>query len=76
MNEEQRRLVAKINKLFGGLLFISDNTDKYSTDQLKDFKDTIAEDDIKILKAEYVLPKIIEIKYALNGEIHHIPLQL
>lgn len=71
MNEEQRRLVAKINKLFGGLLFISDNTDKYSADQLKDFKETIAEDDIKILKAEYVLPKIIEIKYALNGEIHH-----
>lgn len=71
MNEEQRRLVAKINKLFGGLLFISDNTDKYSADQLKDFRETIAKNEIKILKAEYVLPKIIEIKYTLNGETHH-----
>lgn len=71
MTEEQRNLVARINKLFGGLLFISDNTDKYSADQLKAFKETIAKDDIKILKAEYVLPKIIEIKYEQNGEIHH-----
>ena len=71
MNEEQRRLVAKINKIFGGLLFISDNTDKYSADQLKVFRETIAKNEIKILKAEYVLPKIIEIKYALNGEMHH-----
>lgn len=70
MKEEQRKLVAKINKLFGGLLFISDNTDKYSAEQLENFRETIAKDDIKILKAEYVLPKIMEIKYSLNGEEH------
>lgn len=67
MNESQRNLVAKINKLFGSLLFISDNVDKYSPEQKKVFSETLSKPEIKILNAEYILPKIIEIKYSENG---------
>ena len=40
---EQRRLLAKINSVFGSLLFISDNIDEYSNTQLAVLKDTFSE---------------------------------
>ncbi|MDE5963802.1 MAG: alpha-galactosidase, partial [Eubacterium sp.] len=44
---EQRKLLAKINSVFGSLLFISDNIDEYNNAQLKVLNETFAPKDIK-----------------------------
>lgn len=72
MSFSQQKLVAKINKLFGSLLFISDNADKYTPERREAFLSALDSAETKILSAEYVLPKILEIRYEENGEEHDI----
>ncbi len=67
MSFEQRKLVAKINSVFGSLLFVSDNVSQYSKEQLDVFRDTIHKRDVKILKAEICKNDIIRVEYLLNG---------
>lgn len=68
MNFEQRKLLAKVNGIFGNLLFISDNVSEYTQPQKNVLNDTFAEKDIIIKSAEFSKPDIMEIKYAENGE--------
>lgn len=63
---EQRKLLAKINSTFGSLLFISDNIDEYNSAQLGVLKETFAQKDIKIHRAEFVGQDIIEAEYTEN----------
>ncbi|MGN0521270.1 MAG: glycoside hydrolase family 36 protein [Eubacterium sp.] len=64
----QRKLLAKINSMFGSLLFISDNTDEYNIEQINVLKETFNVDkDIKINRAEFSDNDIMEIEYTQNG---------
>lgn len=65
---EQRKLLAKINSIFGKLLFVSDNVNDYSREQMSVFLDTIRKKDVKIISAEYIEKDIINIEYICNGE--------
>lgn len=67
MSFEQRKLLAKINSLFGNLLFISDNVSEYSSEQLRILNDTFAEKNIIIHSAQFVKSDIMEIDYSENG---------
>lgn len=64
---EQRKLLARINSVFGSLLFISDNIDEYNSAQLKVLNETFAQKDIKIRRAEFVQKDIIDAEYTENG---------
>lgn len=64
---EQRKLLAKINSVFGNLLFISDNIDEYNHTQLKVLNETFAQKNIKIHRAEFVQKDIIEAEYTENN---------
>lgn len=64
---EQRKLLAKINSVFGSLLFISDNIDEYNNAQLKVLNETFAPKDIKINRAGFIQNDIIEAEYTENG---------
>lgn len=64
---EQRKLLARINSVFGSLLFISDNIDEYNSAQLKVLNETFAQKDIKIHRAEFVQKDIIDAEYTENG---------
>lgn len=64
---EQRKLQATINSLFGSLLFISDNTDEYSANQLEALYDAFADRDVVIKRAEFADKNIIETEYTENG---------
>lgn len=64
---EQRKLLAKINSVFGSLMFISDNVDEYSNAQLAVLNETFAQKNIKIYRAEFVGQDIIEAEYTENG---------
>lgn len=61
---EQRKLLSKINSVFGSLLFISDNIDEYNSAQLDVLKDTFSEKDVKIKRAEFVQKDIMEAEYS------------
>ena len=67
MDFEQRKLLAKINSIFGSLLFISDNIDEYSSDRIEVLNETFALKDVKIRRAEFVQKDIIEAEYMENG---------
>ena len=60
-------LIADINKLFGGVLFISDDISTYNEKNLDNLRNIFKEDEIEILEAEYITKSIISISYSING---------
>lgn len=68
MTFEQRETLAKINCLFGNLLFVSDNVSDYSALQLKTFYDTAFSNKAEIISAEYTAKNEITVEYKLDGK--------
>ena len=67
LNEEQRLLIADINKLFGGVLFISDDVSRYNDKSLSNLKEVFRDEEIEILEAEYMTKTVMSIRYTING---------
>ena len=68
---EQKLLLAKINNLFGRVLFVSDDAGEYSEAELEVLKETFRESDAKILDVKCVGARAdgnYEIKFIKNGE--------
>lgn len=65
---DQRILLAKINSLFGSILFVSDNVSEYNDRQKELFSELLNNSDIKILKAGYCDKDIISAEYSVNGK--------
>ncbi len=63
MTFEQRKVVAEINKLFGGLLFVSDRISLYNKEQMQVFKDVYKKKQITIISAEYISKYEIQVVY-------------
>ncbi len=66
---EQREIIATVNKLFGSVLFTSDNVGDYNERQMQLLLKTFAKDEITIQKAEFRASKrdILDIAYTENG---------
>jgi alpha-galactosidase len=64
---QQQKLLAKFIKLFGGVLFMSDNIAEYDSEQMEIFNDTMA-DDAKLLDVSEN-GDIISVTYEQNGKI-------
>lgn len=67
---DQRRLISKINSLFGSLLFISDDVSKYNEAQMNTFLETAFSNKAKIISARYISEEDIAIEYELDGKRH------
>lgn len=65
---QQQRVLAKFIKLFGEVLFVSDNVDDYDDEQLAIFNDTLT-DDAHIVAINETNDKLF-IDYVQNGEVH------
>ncbi len=67
---EQRKIISTVNKLFGSVLFTSDNVGDYNQLQMQTLLKTFSKDDIQILKAEFLSNdrRVIGIQYLENGE--------
>ena len=63
---EQQRLLAKFIKLFGGVLFMSDNVAEYDSGQLSVFRDVLTED-AKLIAVNEVHDTVF-IDYEQNGK--------
>lgn len=70
MSLEKRELLAKINSLFGSLLFISDNVSEYDDRQMKILKNIFEGEKAQIISAEYTGKKRLTVKYELSGSQH------
>lgn len=73
MSFEQREIIATVNKLFGSVIFTSDNVDKYKEKQTQLLLKTFSKDDIKIISAAFREDErsVIDIDYFINGEEKH-----
>lgn len=68
---EQKLLLAKINNLFGRVLFVSDDAGEYSEAELEVLKETFRESDAKILDVKCIGARAdgnYEIKFIENDE--------
>ena len=70
---EQREIIATVNKLFGSVLFTSDNVGDYNAQQMQLLLKTFAKDDIQVQRAEFrsSARRIIDIDYTENGIQKH-----
>lgn len=66
---EQQKVLAKFIKLFGSVLFMSDNVDEYDDEQMAVFNDTLADDDMQIVAINETNNKLF-IDYTQNGKPH------
>lgn len=64
---EQQKLLAKFIKIFGSVLFMSDNISDYNADQMAVFNDVLADDDTKLVAINEINDKIF-IDYIQNGK--------
>lgn len=69
MSFEKRRLLGKLNSLFGSLLFISDNVDEYDTKQINVLKEVFTSKKAQIISAEYTGNDRITVKYKLDSAV-------
>lgn len=65
---EQKKLLAKVNNMFGSVLFVSDCAGEYGDGQTQILLDSYKPFDGKVKTAEYVLDDVIRIKYSQGGE--------
>ncbi len=66
---EQQKALAKFIKLFGGVLFMSDDISQYNDEQLEVFKDVLSDDDCKVTNVVENNNRVY-IDYVQNGEPH------
>ena len=75
---EQRKIMATVNKLFGSVLFTSDNVGDYREEQLSELLKVFSKDNIKILRAEFLRDdrRVIDIDYIINGSFENFRFNL
>ena len=65
---EQKLMLAKINNMFGDILFVSDNVGDYSGDKVELLKDFLTKKDIRIISCDNTENGNIAVKYQLGGK--------
>lgn len=69
---EQRKLLAKLNSIFGNLLFTSDDVAQYNGEQLTALLEAFDKKHYSVSRAEFVDKNIMEIDYSENGAQAHL----
>lgn len=66
---EQRKIIATVNKVFGSVLFTSDNVGKYSDEQMSVLLDTFKKSKIDVKSAEFLNEnkRIMKFVYTQDG---------
>lgn len=70
MSYKKRNLIAKINHIFGNLLFTSDNVDRYNDDKINAFLAAIDKNKEKFISAEMTKKRDLTIVYEDKGKRH------
>lgn len=67
---EQKKLLAKVNNMFGSVLFVSDDIGEYPDEMTQLLKETYKPFEGRVTNAEYVSGDIIAVNYVLKGQKH------
>lgn len=67
----QRKIIADVNRIFGSLLFTSDNVNEYDNEKME-YLLKVFNNKPEVISAEFVTIDIIEIHYKENGEEHRL----
>lgn len=65
---EQKKLLARVNNMFGSVLFVSDDAGAYDEEKVEILKKSYKKFEGKVLSAEYVDDENIEIVYVDGGK--------
>ena len=68
MNEEQRKLIARINKMFGNLIFVSDDVSRYDDKQWETYNYAVDGKQVEIKQAYYLGKNDIYVSYVEDGQ--------
>lgn len=63
MTLPQRKIIANINRIFGSLLFISDNVDEYDDEKMQTLLKMFNSKKPELITAEFVTNDLVEIQY-------------
>lgn len=66
-NDTQKKLLARINHMFGSVLFVSDNVGEFDENQMSILLDSYKPFGGKVTMAEYVAADKIKITYTVDG---------
>lgn len=67
-NDEQKMLLAKINHMFGNVLFVSENIGEYKEDKLSILKRTFEDKKYDIKYTEFIDKENVKIVYSAEGK--------
>ena len=70
MSARKRELIARINKIFGNLIFVSDDVDRYNEEQWRVYNYITDGEPITVHEAYYLNKHDIYVKYTEKGEEH------
>ena len=71
-NDKQKKLLAKINHMFGSVLFVSDDIGEYDDGQMAVLLDAYKKFDGKVVSAEYIAQDMIRIVYVEDDKTHRL----
>lgn len=64
---QQKKLLAKVNHIFGDMLFVSDNVGAYDDVKMQILLDAYRKFDGKVLSAEHIAPEILKVVFEEDG---------
>ena len=64
---QQKKLLAKVNHIFGDVLFVSDNVGAYDDVKMQILLDAYRKFDGKVLSAEHIAPEILKVVFEEDG---------
>lgn len=65
---DQKLILAGVNHIFGDVLFVSDNAEEYTANDVEVLKKTFAKSEAKVISAEFTEGTNIRIELEINGE--------
>lgn len=73
---EQKLLLAKVNNMFGNVLFVSDNIGEYDDKQLEEVKKAFTASKAKIISAEFTDKRNLVIIYSENNKKYRLSIDI
>ena len=75
-SEKQKQLLAKVNNMFGSVLFVSDDVGKYDEKMNSDLKKYFTRFEGKIVNAEYINDEEISVIFTQDGKTFNLKMNL
>lgn len=76
LNDTQKSIIADINRVYGGLIFLSDRISRYDDFGLKKLDTIMNNSNIEIVCSEYVKKDVLKIQYRENNVLNTMAINM